>query len=210
MNNQALEEAIKSDLATLSTFKMGMLSAREFYGPLVGFVLKSSVALLLINACVRLGLKTIGLYDGPISVFFLVVTWVGCLGVSCFMGLAFSQPLLMRHLLQGRLKTESLIKKTYGHLSRVYFGLYTVMYALTTLFVNLGVPLDKGLMDPWFIAFSTLFSLGFSFIVASGVTGFMSGAEFQRLGLGALINVIGEMLAKARRQATNAHLNKDA
>lgn len=155
MNNQALEDAIKSDFVTLSTFKIGVLTAREFYGPLVGFILKSSVALLLINTLVRLGLKGAGLYDCPITGLFMVVTWVGCFGVSCFMGLAFSQPLLISKLLKGRLKTEALIKKTYRHLSRVYFCLYTVMYALMTLFVNLGF--DEVLIDPWFMTFSALF-----------------------------------------------------
>ena len=210
MNNQTLENAIKSDMDTLSTFKMGMISARDFYGSLLGFVLKSSVALLLINTLVRLGLKWVGLYDGSITAFVMILMWVCCLGVSFFMGLAFSQPILMSKLLQGRLKTETFIKKTYRHLCVVYFCLYTVTYTLITLFVNLGFTLDQGLMDPWFLAFSIFFSQMFAFIFASGITGFISGSEFQRLGLGAVINVIGEVLAKARRQGQHINPTKDA
>lgn len=210
MNNQTLENAIKSDMDTLSTFKMGMISARDFYGSLLGFVLKSSVALLLINTLVRLGLKSCGLYEGSITVLMMILILIGCLGVSFFMGIAFSQPILMNKLLQGRLKTESFIKKTYRHLCVVYFCLYTVMYTLVTLFVIMGVPLDQGLMDPWFIAFSIFFSQGFAFIFASAITGFISGSEFQRLGLGAVINVLGEVLLKARRQAQHINPTKDA
>ena len=210
MNTKQLENAIKSDMETLSTFKMGIISARDFYGSLLGFVLKSSLALLLINTLVRLGLKGVGLYEGSITVLMVMLMWIGALGVSFFMGIAFSQPLLMNKLLQGQLKTVPFIKKVYRHLCVVYFCLYTVMYTLITLFVMMGVPLDQGLMDPWFIAFSVFFSQGFAFIFASGITGLMSGSEFQRLGLGAVINVIGEVLVKARRQAQHTNPTKDA
>jgi hypothetical protein len=197
-------------METLSTFKMGIISARDFYGALLGFVLKSSVALLLINTLVRLGLKGVGLYDGSITAFVMILMWVCCLGVNFFMGLAFSQPILMSKLLQGRLKTETFIKKTYRHLCVVYFCLYTVTYTLITLFVNLGFTLEQGLMDPWFLTFSIFLTQGVAFIFASGITGFISGSEFQRLGLGAVINLIGEVLAKARRQTQDTNSSKDA
>lgn len=210
MNTQQLENAIKSDMDTLSTFKMGIISARDFYGSLLGFVLKSSIASLLINTLVRLGLKGVGLYDGSITVLLMILMWVCCLGVSFFMGLAFSQPILMSKLLQGRLKTETFIKKIYRHLCVVYFCLYTVMYTLIILFVNLGFTLDQGLMDPLFLTLSAFFTQMFAFIFASAITGFISGSEFQRLGLGAIINLIGEVLLKARRQTQHTYPTKDA
>lgn len=211
MNSSSLlEDAIKTDMESLPTFKMGMISGRDFYGALLGFVLKSTLALLLINTLVRLALKGVGLYEGSITVFMMILTVIGCLGVSFFMSLAFSQPILMSKLLQGRLKTEAFIKKSYRHLCVVYFCLYTVVYTLVLLFVIAGVPLHEGLMDPWFIAFSIFFSQAFAFIAASGIMAFVAEIEFQRAGLGAILNVVGDVLVKARQAALKSHSTKDA
>ena len=45
MDNQALQQAIKSDLLTIPTLKMGILSSRDLYGSLAAVMLKTSLIL---------------------------------------------------------------------------------------------------------------------------------------------------------------------
>ena len=61
MDSNPFESAIKSDLAILSTLKMGYVSAKDLYGSVFKLTLKLSFLLLAINTGVRLVLMAVGL-----------------------------------------------------------------------------------------------------------------------------------------------------
>lgn len=213
MDNQDLEQAIKSDLTTLSTFKMGAVSAGDLYLPLLKLIFKLSFMMLVINTFVRLVLQVIGLYHPAITMNLMIGTWVGCLIVSCFMGFSLSRLLLISKMLKGRLKTERLIKAKYWHFSLMYFGIYTLVYMIVNAFCDSGIGLedmDREKMGAVLVIFGAILSQFFAFIVSIVTTGLLVGVELDRLGLSALFNVIGDVVVKAKNQARQTNPTKDA
>ncbi len=212
MNNHDLEQAIKSDLTTLSTFKMGIVSAGDFYPPLLKLIFKLSLMLLVINTLVRLVLKVIGVYHPAITMNLMIGTWGGCLIVSCLMGFSLSRLLLISKMIKGRLKTERLIKEKYWHFSLLYFGIYTVAYMIANAFCDSGIGLedmDREKMGSILIIFGAGFSQFIAFVVSIVTTGLLAGVEFDRLGLSALFNVIAEVVVKAKNSAQHINSTKD-
>ena len=207
MDKNPFENAIKSDLATLSTLKMGYVSAKDLYGSVFRLTWKLSFLLLAINTGVRLVLMAVGLYPITLTLGLMIGTWMVCFMASLVLGMVFSRLILISQLIKGRLKTEAIIRETFRHLGWVCLGIYIGVYAFITFFVALGV--DDHLMDPWLLAFTTIFSQAFAFIAATGITGLLSGVELDRLGLGAVFNVLSELTAKAK--PIKVHLiDKDA
>ena len=213
MNSQDLEQAIKSDLTSLSTFKMSAVSAADFYQPLLKLIFKLSLMLLVINTLVRLVLKVIGVYHPAITMNLMIGTWGGCLIVSCFMGYSLSRLLLISKMIKGRLKTERLIKEKYWHFSLMYFGIYTVVYMVANAFCDSGIGLedmDREKMGSILVIFGAGLSQFFAFIISIVTTGLFAGVEFDRLGLSALFNVIADVVAKAKHSAQYTNPTKDA
>lgn len=197
MDKNSFESAIKSDLATLSTMKMGYVSAKDLYGNVLTLTLKLSFLLLAINTGVRFVLMAAGLYPITLSVSLMIGTWIVCFMASLVLGIVFSRLILISQLIKGRLKTEAIIRETFRYLGLVCLGIYIGVYAFVTLFVVLGF--DDHLMDTGLIVFTTIFSQSVAFIAATGITGLLSGVELDRLGLGAVFNVLSEIIANAKK-----------
>ena len=87
-------------------------------------------------------------------------------------------------------------------------GIYISVYAFITLFVVLGF--NDHLMDSGLLAFTTVFSQAVALIAATGITGLLSGVEIDRVGLGAVFNVLSEIITKARNFHQKTHSGKDA
>jgi hypothetical protein len=208
MDSNSFESAIKSDLAILSTLKMGYISAKDLYGSIFNLTLKLSFLLLAINTGVRLALMASGLYPITLSAPLMIGTWIVCFMTSLVFGFAVSRFILISQLIKGRLKTEGMIRETFRYLGWVCLGIYISVYAIITLLVVLGF--DDHLMDPGLLAFTTLFSQAVAFIAATSITGLLSGVELDRLGLGAMFNVLSELITKARKSHQNTHSGKDA
>lgn len=208
MEMQQLEQAIKSDLTTLSTLKMGFVSAKDFYGKLFSLSLKLSFVLLAINTLVRLALMAIGLYPIAFSMGLMAGTWLVCFLASLVMSVFLSRLILISALIKGRLKTQALMKETFRHLGWVCFGIYSVTYALVTLIVVAGM--DAHMNDLDVLAFITIFSQAVTSIAATGITGLLLGVELDRLGLGAVFNVLSELIVKAKKTHQSTPLDKDA
>ncbi|HHF0526722.1 TPA: hypothetical protein ACTUT5_003439 [Legionella anisa] len=209
MEVHQLEEAIKSDLKTLTTLKMGFVSANKFYGKLLGLACKLSFLFLAINTVVQLVLKGMGQFNAPFTLTLLCGSWLVCFMMSLFLALILSRFVLLSRLIKGRLKTEILLKKTLKHLGSVCLVIYTVIYALTTMLSVSGAESDV-VNDPAFLMFTILFPQAFSFIVSTGITGLMSSIELDRLGLGVLFNVLSDLLSKAKKSAPHSLFDKDA
>lgn len=201
MDINPFENAIKSDLTTLSTLKMGYVSAKDLYGSVLKLTLKLSFLLLAINTGVRLVFMAIGLFSIPFTPGFIIGlmigTWMVCFLASLVLGMVLSRILLLSRLIKGRLKTEAIIRETFRHLSWVCLGIYTGAYAFSTFAVAAGFSDEMG--NPWLLAFVTVFSQGIAFIASTGITGLLSGVELDRLGLGAVFNVLSELVAKAKK-----------
>lgn len=165
---------------------------------------KLSFLLLAINTGVRLVLMETGLFPIIFTVGLMVGTWVACFMVGLVLGMALSRILIISKLIKGRLKTEALIRKTIRHLGWVGIGIYSAAYALITLFVVIGM--DDHMNDAMVLTLITVISQGVAFIAATGITGFLSGVELDRLGLGAVFNVLSELIAKAKNKSP---ANKD-
>lgn len=208
MDLNPFENAIKSDLTTLSTIKMGYVSAQDLYGSVLRLTLKLSFLLLAINTGIRLVLMAVGLYPITFTVSLMISTWMVGFIASLILGMVFSRLILISQLIKGRLKTEAIIRETFRHLGWVCLGIYMGVYAFITLLVVAGM--DSHMNDPWPLAFTTIFSQGFAFIAATGVTGLLSGVELDRLGLGAVFNVLSELVAKAKKPQQSTPLDRDA
>ncbi|MBN9229497.1 MAG: hypothetical protein BGO90_02940 [Legionella sp. 40-6] len=208
MELQQIEDAIKGDLATLSTLKMGYVSAKDLYGRVLWLAFKLSFVLLAINTCVRLVLMGTGLYPITFTVSLMIGSWMACFMATFVLGMVLSRFIIISKLIKGRLKTEGLMKKIFRHLGWVFLGIYSVSYALITLVVVAGM--DDHMNDLDVLAFITIFSQIISFIVAVGITGLLAGVELDRLGLGAVFNVLSEIITKARKSHQNTHSSKDA
>jgi len=208
MDSNPFENAIKSDLTTLSTMKMGFVSAKDLYGSVLGLTLKLSFLLLAINTGVRLILMVLGLYPIMLTVGLMIGTWMVCFLVSLVLSTVLSRLLIISKLIKGRLKTEALIRETYRHLGWVCLGIYIAAYAVITLVVVAGM--DSHMNDSSVLTITTLLSQGFAFIVATGITGLLSGVELDRSGLGAVFNVLSEIITKAKKPHQSTHSGKDA
>lgn len=202
MNENPFEEAIRSDLLTLSNIKMGYVSAQDLYGRVLKYALKYSLIMLLINTAIRLAFMAVGLFDLPFTpgviISLMMGTWLFAFVLSLLHSMAFSRFLIISRLLKGRLKTEFLIKDTFKKFSRLYFWIYVGTYSLLTLLV--AAPFSDVIADPFVLIFIIIFPQGFAFLVSTAITGFISGVEFERLGLGAVFNIISEIIKKSKNQ----------
>lgn len=197
MEPMQLEEAIKSDLKLIPTLKMGFVSARDLYGRVFAVTFMLSLTLLAINTLVRFALKITGLYPITFTPGLMTGTWFVCFMTSLVLGFVLSRFILIGKLLKGRLKTANLMKQTFRYLALFGLSIYTGAYAFITVFVSFGM--DDHIMDPWPLVFSTLFTQAIAFIAATGITGLLSGVELDRLGIGAVFNVISEMVSKSKK-----------
>src|SRR3990167_804516 len=199
MDNQALQEAIKSDLLTIPTLKIGILSSRDLYGSLAAVMLKTSLIFLGINTVVRILLHALGLHDITLSISSIFCTWGFAFGASMFIGMILSQYILFGKLVKGRLKTEAFIKRKCAHFSFIYFVMYAVVYAIMT--AGLGAAGQFGGHDH-LLFWDVIFPLGFaqlmSLVVSLVGLSFLTSMEIQRLGLGAVFDVINQFVAKLK------------
>lgn len=140
MDYQALQETVKSDLETISTLKLPIVSARELYGSLIWFVLKLSTAFFGINMLMLGGLYEIGFYHSTLSfgaylqmcVAMMAHMWGLTLMMSIFI-LAFINPIILFSLFaKDRLKTWDFIKVKYTQLRLIYVLIYAIIFGLFT------------------------------------------------------------------------------
>lgn len=208
MEHLQLEEAVKSDLRTITTLKMGGVSAKNFYIPVLALIFKISLIFLAINTGVRLVLQAVGFYYPTITIGLMFGTWSCAFVMSLMLGVTLSRFVLLKLLFKGRLKTETLIKQKTTHLSLLYFGIYAVIYSLMTALINSGMGFDEHVRDAGLVVFSTIFSQVLAFVVSSVAAGFLSMIEIDRLGMGLLFNAVGEMIKRAKkRDMGHSHLN---
>lgn len=194
MQQSQLEEAIKSDIATISTMKWGTVSAKEFYGRMFGLPLKLSFLFLALNVLIRIVLMSFGLCPINITVKLILSMWMVCFIISLFFGMMFGHLILISKLIKGRLKTAPLIRKTLKHFSLVFLGLYIVIYALMTYVVS-------GSWSPYDIDPVTLvLPQGFALVFPVVITSIFLEIEIGRLGLGALFNILSEWISKSKNQ----------
>lgn len=205
MDNQAFQEGVKSDLRTIPTLKMGILSARDLYGTLATVILKTSLIFLSLNTLVQFMLKAFGLYYPKLSVGVIFCTWVFALGASLLIGILLSQYILFGKLVKGRLKTETFIKKKCRYFTGIYFLMYGVIYAVFVM--GLGAfskVFDDSPSSTLYFFWDILFPLGFaqlaSFVAATVIMSFLANMEIERLGVGVVFEVINQFVAKLKNR----------
>lgn len=212
MEQQQLEEAMKSDLSTLSRIKMGFVSARDFYGQILGFTFKLSLLLFAINTGVRFLLIPTGRFSIPptaeLTIKLMAGTWVLCFIASLVIALVISRFILLGQLIKGRLKTEALMKPVFRRLGWVFLGIYTAAYALGTYHCNYGFEAQRN--SPWHLEFVSVFAQGLAFIASTCLTWLIAGIELDRLGIGAVFNALAEVIAKAKSRHQSTHSDRDA
>jgi len=204
MDNQVLQEAIKSDLSTISKLKLGILSARDLYGSIASVILKTSIIFLSINTMIRILLRFLGLQDITLSSMSLFCTWGFAFGASLFIAMMLSQYILFGKLAKGQLKTEAFIKKKCANFSLIYFGIYAIIYIIMTLVVYAfeippytGSSYFKQFLD--LIPSLAIAQIG-SFVASFIVMSFIASMEIQRLGIAAVFDVISQFVAKIKNQ----------
>lgn len=201
MEQQALQDAIKSDLATIPTLKMGILSAGDLYGSLGGFILKMSLTLLGINLLLQTGMHSVGLYYPSFTISAVLFMWVLTLGGSCFIAIFLSPLVLFSKLVKGRLKTEAFIKQKWIHACLLYCLVYAVIYGGMTLMQSPGnlsmfaqEALDKEGWDSFYFMFAELWSLLGSFMLVNVLV----SMEVNRLGIGVAMDVINKFVERVK------------
>ena len=207
MDNQTLQKAIKSDLLTITTLKLGIVSARDFYGSIAWMILKLSIAFLSVNMVVRIFLYLTGCSGISLSALSILCTWICGLGASCFIGLAFNQYILFNTLVKGQLKTEAFVKKKCKQLALIYFCIaYPICYMFITSEIS---PIDEALSfgNRGDSAVSVFIShLGFiqwmSFLPSFIGMSLLASIEIQRLGLGAAFDVIHDCVEKIKNHTS--------
>ena len=197
MELNQLEDAVKSDLSTLATLKMEVVSAKDFYVPVLILIFKVSLIFLAINAIACGVLHRFALYQPSISLGWVLGSWFCALGTSLMLGFSLSRMVLIGKLFKNRLKTGAFLKQKLLHFSVIFFLIYCVAYLLMTALVGLGM--DKHALDTDVMAISMILAQFAAFIAAIVTTTFLFIIELDRLGLGVLWNVIGEWIQKSKR-----------
>lgn len=199
MDYQALQEDVKSDLKTIPTLKMGILSAGDLYGSLAAFVLKLSLILLCINLAIQMGLHAIGFYYAPLSTWAVFACWGLTFVGSGFIMIFLSNFILFGKLVKGRLKTEGFIKQKCQQFSLLYLLIYSIAYFV--LITGLDAFGGANARDREFFGLiSTVLTLGGSqlgaLIGSLIMTGILANIEISRLGMGIAFDLINSFMAR--------------
>src|SRR3990167_4198195 len=200
MDNHELQEMVKSDLMLIPTFKLGILSARDFYGSLAAFVLKLSLVLIFVNTMILLGVHDVGFFY-PNWGGLLLFIWGLALVGSSFVGIFVSQFILFGKMVKGRLKTESLIKKKCIHFSLLYLLIYCLLYFGTTLFLDASYNLsasDKAFFGQGWELFNLTFAQLVSLLGAMLGMSILANIEISRLGIGIVFDVVNTFVAQIK------------
>ena len=197
MDHQTLQKAVKSDLATIATLEIGILSAADLYGSLGGFILKCSLLLVCINVCLQVVCHSIGLYIPSFSVSAVLFMWALTLGGSAFIVIFLSPMILFAKLVKGRLKTEGFIKQKWVQASCLYLVIYSLIYGAFTMIqkpVHFSVLDDPNGWSGFNFMFAELWSLLGSFLILS----VFANIEVNRLGLGVVFDVVKTFVARIK------------
>lgn len=193
MDYDKLQEAFKSDLLTIPTLKMGILSAGELYGSLGLFILKLSLIFCGLDTLYQALLHAVGLYYWTFSFSKLLVTFGFALISSGLICLFVSQFVLFGKLVKGRLKTEAFIKEKCLQCCWLYFVIYSVLYLIILTYVDSSLGSSQSTRD-FFGSDQMTFDLAFSQFSASMAsfvfTGLFVNMEISRLGMGIAFDVI--------------------
>ena len=197
MDNHELQVMVKSDLMLIPTFKLGILSARDFYGSLAAFILKLSLILLLVNILTQWGVH--GFYPHWSNLLFFM--WGLTLVGSSFVGIFVSQFILFGKMVKGRLKTESLIKKKCMHFSLLFLLIYCLIYFGTTFYLeashNASASSRLLFGHGWHrfdLTFAQLVSLFGSMLGIS----ILANMEVSRLGIGIAFDVVNSFVERLK------------
>lgn len=201
MDNDALQDAVKSDLRTIENLKFGILSANDLYGSMGGFILKMALLLTFINICLQVGLHSIGLYYPTLTLggvlFMLLITLAG----SAFVTIFLSPFILFSRLVKGRLKLEAFIKQKWVQACLLYLLIYSVIYFAIIIFERPGnlYSFQKERYDTegwsaFYLAVAEQASLIGSLILTQVIV----GIEINRLGIGIAFDVVKTFVARIR------------
>jgi hypothetical protein len=211
MDNHELQEMVKNDLMLIPTFKLGILSAWDFYGSLAAFVLKLSLVLMLVNTMIQWGVHGIGFFY-PTGGTILFFSWGLSLVGSSFVGIFVSQFILFGKMVKGRLKTESLIKKKCMHFSLLYLFIYCLLYVGTTLLLdssyNLSVS-DKAFFGQGWDLFNITFAQLVSLLGAMLGMSILANIEISRLGIGIVFDVVNTFVAQIKNSHAGSIKSQD-
>ena len=204
MDNQGLQDAFKSDLMTIPTLKVGILSAGDLYGTLAGFVLKLSLLLLSINLLIQAGLHGVGLFFWPLSIGLVFKCGLLTLVGSSFLMLFLSNFILFGKLVKGRLKTEAFIKQKCRHFGVAFLVIYSIAYLLLIMGINAFVGMSEGESEFGGLI-SIVLTLGLSQLVAllgsMLVVNVIASMEVSRLGMGIAMDVISAFVDAIKNHA---------
>ncbi len=209
MENQPTEGAIKSDLITVKTLRLGTVSARDYYVSILGWILKLSLLFLGINTVLQRFMHTIGYYLPDLSLKLILISWICALLASTFMSFTAARIILIGKLIKGQLKTANLIKRKYLHFTLVFFLIYSITYLVATYPVIGWMDVSdfqRSNKDLWFTCIYVAFPQFFASIAASVGTAFISMIELDRLGLGPLFNVVGDAIKNKGHLASHSRL----
>lgn len=197
MESSKLEEALSSDVNTITSLKLGILPAKSFYGAIVLLILKISCVFWIINTVERLLLYVTKIYQPSMGLGDLFFIWILALFSSLLLSVPFSRFVLFSQLFKNKLKTAVLIKQKVRHFSFIYLSIYSVSYFLLTILPMLGV--DDHQDDFFLTIFVAIFAQAGAFVVSWVATMFISMAELDRLGMGILLNALGELVHKTKQ-----------
>ncbi|OGV52036.1 MAG: hypothetical protein A3F46_04250 [Legionellales bacterium RIFCSPHIGHO2_12_FULL_42_9] len=209
MDQQQIEDAIKSDLITIKTLRLGIVSGRDYYFSILGWIFKLSLLFLGVNTILQRAMHAVGYYLPDLSLKGLLIAWVCALLASTFMSFTAARIILIGKLIKGQLKTASLIKSKYLHFTAVFFLIYSVSYLVVTFPVIGWMDLSdfqQADKEIWFTIFYLAFFQFFSLITASVGTAFISMIELDRLGLGPLFSVARDLIKNKGRLASHSRL----
>lgn len=192
MDYQKLEEAIKSDLKTIPTLKMGYVPAKSYYGPIFELAIVTSCYLWLINMAVRLGLKVTGLLNLNFTPGFMLRTWIGAFIIGFLLSFKLRPFVLMHKLVDGRLKTEDFIKKQIKYCIIFYLIAYTIAYILLSLFT--GIFIEASQNEPAVVLIMSTISQFGAYLIAMFITIFFAFSEVERIGMGIVFTNLADLV----------------
>lgn len=201
MDYHTLQNMVMEDLKAIPNLKMGILSARDLYGALFGFILKFSLMLVCINVALQVGLHSIGLYYPSFSITAVLFMWGLTLAGTSFIAIFLSPLVLFRQLVKGRLKSEAFINQKCWHAAILYFVIYSVIYGAISLaqapfnFHDFERAFfDKEGWSAFSFIIAELWSLLGAFILAN----VFANLEINRLGVGIAFDVVQAFVARVK------------
>src|SRR3990167_1053904 len=182
MDYAQLKQDFKDDMAGIPQLKIPILSAQETYLPIVFLFLKCFFSLLGMTFGAVFLASLVGIFTWyfwpPVLNQSLAVDFLG----SVFITFYLSQYIMFANMVKAQLKTTAFLQQKVKAMMKVFCGIYFALVTIALIAVHITRWFDDRMI--------TIQS--FSVFIALFITLIIFSMEVERLGLGAMFEVVTE------------------